>query len=136
MEGGVLVWSISRCRRSRGLGVVVKGVYQEGAFVRMTWERFLKRGGGVFGAFYRARGVEDCECVRELVRLYVRLLSVVGYRKISNNSPHVLCRRKFPTSEEGRKSQRKRSCSAPLRVIKKQKNTRPYQRRQLQRHST
>ena len=57
--------------------------YQEGAFVQMTWGRFLKRGGGVFGAFYRAGGVEACECVRELVRLYVRLLSVVGYSIVS-----------------------------------------------------
>jgi len=56
LEGGVLVWSVSRCRCPRGLGVVVKGAYQEGAFVRMTWRRFLKRSGGVFGAFYRAGG--------------------------------------------------------------------------------
>jgi len=59
------------------------------------------------------------------------------YRKISNNWPmcYQLCRREFPTLEKGRKSRQKRSCSAPLRDIKKQRNTTPYQRRQLQRHT-
>ena len=33
LEGGVLGLSISRRRRPRGLGAVVKDVYQEGDFV-------------------------------------------------------------------------------------------------------
>ena len=48
----------------------------------------------------------------------------------------MLCSRELPTLEKGWRTQRKQSCSAPLTDIKKQKNTRPYQRRQLQRHST
>ena len=35
-----------------------------------------------------------------------------------------------------KKKQQEVSCSAPLAVIEKQKNARPYRRRQLQRHST
>ena len=48
----------------------------------------------------------------------------------------MLYSRELPTWEKGLKTLQKQSCSPRVRVIKKTKNTRPYQRRQLQRHST
>lgn len=70
----------------------------------------------------------------------VDMIGGVSYRKISNNRP---CAIPYNTSSRipylgGAKIAAKKKLLSPLRDIKKKqkKNTRPCQRRQLQRHST
>ena len=73
---------------------------------------------------------------RELVALRKRIKS---YRKNCNNRTACYVVQNSLLWKKGRQTlqkKKKKSCSAPPRDMQKGKNIRPYQRRQVQRHST